>query len=120
MRLKQNVQEQNAFKASCEAILLQINKIKLLRNYEVAEILGIKPTTLSRPNSLQIVNALKLLLENLELKNKLEQIMQAERLKNAMLNEASSTKPAPPYVDVELKSYSTRTAPPARRTKKVP
>ena len=78
-----------------DSILLKIKQIKPLKNYEIAKILGVEQSTVGRGNSLQFINALKLLLENLQLKDRLDKVEAAQRTL------AQLAGPTSPYITNE-------------------
>ena len=116
MTLSQNTQEDSGRMSERESILLQIKEIKKLKNYEIAEILGLEaPETLSRSESKTLIAALRLLLNNLQLQQRIDRITQAQSI---ILNEVSSAK-TEPYLDVTTVTYLKPPPPPSSgRTKK--
>lgn len=80
MTLSRTIQVKSDFKSEIDCILLEIKEIKPLKIYEIAEILGYEaPETVTRGNSKAVLNALKLLLENLQLRAELQRIEAAKR-----------------------------------------
>lgn len=116
MTLTHKRKEEIAFNDQVRAIVLQIKQIKNLHNYEIAEILGVKYETLSRGKSQQILNSSKLLLENLQLKQRLERLSQAQAL---ILNEVNSSQTTP-MQEVPQAKYTIPRARSPRRTKTNP
>lgn len=84
MTLRQHIQEENNIASDIQRILFSINEIKKLKNYEIAEKIGVTPETISRGisgkyGSTQLLKALELLLENIQMRERLDQIEAAQR-----------------------------------------